>query len=165
MRSRSESVGIGCAFAVVLVVGVVGLVVWYGVTNYQVARDTDALVHRAQVAGSADDMQGYLVQLQGNLRAYGMDRGHSALVFKRPDNSFELDYKAVGNVIERLDGIKSLDERSNAYQAGLDDCRGIMRELRDPANGYMWVHYECWMIPVGIVMLGLSVLFIKPGEF
>jgi len=46
-----------------------------------------------------------------------------------------LQYQSVERIIERLDQLKRLPHDAAAYPSGLDDVRGIVRELSRPRNG------------------------------
>ncbi|MBI3983753.1 hypothetical protein HY346_00450 [Candidatus Microgenomates bacterium] len=113
---------------------------WYGVW-----KDTDSLIDRAQVAAEAEDMLGYLRELKGNLEEHDMTEGYTAVIFKGPSKDLALNYLAVVRLIERLEGIVPLDKADTAYQVALDDIRGTLRELPNPASGYVWVRSFWWM--------------------
>lgn len=125
------------------------------VLYYNVSKDTDALINRAQVAADREDMHAYLVELRGNLEDRGMTRGHTALIFRKPDNDLALNYQAINRLIERLEGIAEISKSDTAYQVALDDIRGTLRELPNPAFGYTWVANH-WMLWLGLVLWLLS---------
>ena len=123
---------------------------------YSVQRDTDALINRAQVAADREDMLEYLMQLKANLEHRGMTRGHFALIWKMPDNDMALHYKAVTRYIERLRAIGEIPKTETAYQTALDDLRGSIRELPNPAEGWVWVRTGWWLVLIGLTLLVLS---------
>ncbi len=131
----------GCTTVVTILFWVLVIPFWYGTW-----KDTDSVVNRAQVAAEADDMLAYLQQLKTNLEDHHMTSGHTAVVFKGPDNDLALNYLAVNRLIERLQGIRRLDKSSTAYQTALDDIRGTLRELPNPTSGYIWVHIWFWFL-------------------
>lgn len=108
---------------------------------YVAQRDFGAVMHRAQVAADARDMQSYLQNLEANMRTLGMTSGHTALVFKTPGNDLELLHQSVKRTIERLDAIVDMPQQEAAYQVALDDLRGIIRELEVPVIEFVWVRY------------------------
>jgi len=121
---------------------------------YNLYRDIEAVAHRAQVAADADAMILYLTTLQNNMVQHRMTEGHSALVFKSPANDLSELYDSIGRIIGSLEEIKDLPETDAAYQQGLDDKRGTVRELEDPSLGFLWVQnwilillYFIWIWP------------------
>ena len=88
---------------------------YLGVRSYQLHRDIEAIAYRAQVAADAEDMLSYMRLLEENMERYGMTRGHTAVVFKKPDNNLALLYKSVSNVVERLEEVIELPKSSTAY--------------------------------------------------
>jgi len=129
-------------------------------TGYGLVREVDALVDRAQVAADREDMTEYLTELKHNLERRGMTRGHFALIFKTPANDLALHFKTVNRVLERLYSIKDIPKNETAYQVALDDIRGTIRELPNPAIRYLWTEYwflyvlgiGIWLWPVVIII-------------
>lgn len=117
------------------------------IQGYGLVRDIDALVDRAQVAADREDMVEYVTQLKDNLESRGMDRGHFALIFTTPANDLALHFRTVNRVLERLESISDIPKNETAYQVALDDIRGTIRELPNPAMGYLWVQY--WFLFLG----------------
>ncbi|GAG08103.1 unnamed protein product [marine sediment metagenome] len=120
--------------------------VGYVAVWYPLMRDTDSVINRAQVAADREDMVLYMEQLKENMEKYGMTEGHIALVFKTPITDMELHYKAVKRILDRLESIKEIGKDQTAYQVALDDLRGVIRELPNPASGWAWVHYGWWIL-------------------
>jgi len=139
-------------FLTVAIMFTVFAVVFLIVVGYQLDRDIDSLIDRSQVAADRGDMLGYMEQLKANMEARGIIKGHTALVFKNPRNDMALHYKAVNRVIERLDSIKDMPRNSTQYQVALDDIRGVIRELPNPAIGWLWVTYGWWLLLIGTVL-------------
>ncbi len=121
--------------------------------EYFIDRDIDSVVERAQLSANAEDMLGYVNQLENNLKEYHLTSGYMALVFKTPANDMALYYKSVHRIGERLEQIKALPRNETAYQVALDDLRGTLRELPGVAWDYIWVHY--WFVIIGILVLGI----------
>ena len=146
--------------AVYMVIGGMFLVI----KGYQLNRDTDSWIDRSQVAADREDMIEYLGHLKMNMEGLGMTHGHTALLFKTPINDMALHYKAVNRLLERLEQIKDIPKSDTAYQVALDDIRGTIRELPNPARGWLWVKYTWWMTLIG-VMLGLAAFaeYVKEG--
>jgi len=149
MRKRAR-LSVIVAILYTLVVGT-----YLGIRNYRLNRDIDAVAHRAQVAADAEDMLRYMRQLEANMEQYGMTSGHTAVVFKRPDNNLSLLYKSVGNIVDRLEEVVELPKSSTAYQVALDDLRGTIRELESPLDGFLYTHnwplywlFGIWLWPL-----------------
>lgn len=128
------------ALIVSLVVSVIAAAILIP-AGYGLVREVDALVDRAQVAADREDMTEYLTELKQNMERRGMTRGHFALIFKTPANDLALHFKTVKRILERLHGIKDIPKNETAYQVALDDIRGTIRELPNPAMGYLWTEY------------------------
>lgn len=127
--------------------------------GYGLVRDVDALVDRAQVAADREDMMEYLLILKQNMERRGMTHGHFALVFKTPANDLALHFKTVNRILERLQGIRDISKNGIAYQVALDDIRGTIRELPNPAITYLWTEYWfLYVLGVGIWLWPLILL-------
>ncbi|MBM3304228.1 MAG: hypothetical protein FJY76_03955 [Candidatus Aenigmarchaeota archaeon] len=135
------------------------------VQGYRMDRDIDSLIDRAQVAADRDDMLKYVNQLKTNMEHWGMTEGHTALIFKNPRNDMALHYEAVKKIIERLEAIKELPKNETGYQVALNDLRGTIRELPNPAKGWLWVCYGWWFLLIGIVLLIAAVVAIREYLF
>ena len=122
--------------------------------EYDISRKTDSFINRAQVAADREDMLDYLQQLTKNLKDMGMTEGHLVLIWKKPDNDMGLHYKTILRLQERLESIKDIPKNETAYQVALDDIRGTIRELPNPAHGICWVKYD-WKIVLFLVVLWL----------
>jgi hypothetical protein len=107
----------------------VGVIVLGGKTLYELDRDLDSLAERAAVAGDAGDMRSYLEQLAANMRKYDAASGHAAYIFKNPRNDLGAQYRCVQRVIERLQALERLRRDDPGCQQGLDDLRGVVRDL------------------------------------
>lgn len=140
---------------VLLVIYVIVAVIFGVVGMYHYHRDLDAVIDRAQVAANAEKMLEYMQKLKGNMENLDAISGHTALVFKTDINDLAQHYEAVENIIERLEGVKGLPRSETAYQVALDDLRGTIRELPNPAQGLFWVRYLWWMILILVVWLGV----------
>ncbi|MFH0929990.1 MAG: hypothetical protein V1814_01925 [Candidatus Moraniibacteriota bacterium] len=135
-------------FACILTAACTGFLV---ITGYGAVRNIDAVIDRAQVAADREDMVEYLQTLKKNMEEWGMTRGHFALVFKTPANDLTLHYKALNRIIERLDSIKNIPKNETAYQVALNDLRGTVRELHNPALGWLWTNYWfLYILGIGI---------------
>ena len=131
---------------ITVISSIVCVIIWY-----PLMRDTDAVIDRAQVAASRQDMAEYMEQLKENMKRYGMTEGHTVLVFKTPITDMKLHYRAVNRIIDRLESIKGIGEDQTAYQVALDDLRGVIRELPNPASGWLWVKYGWWILLINLI--------------
>lgn len=134
----------------------------YFYSSYTNSRDLDSLVERAQVAANPDKVLEYVNSYKETLESRGLTSGHFALIFTKPTNSYEAHYEAVTSIIERLEKIKAYDRESDpsleaAFQTGLDDVRGVLRELEFIGDGTTWVENFIFLFIGG---LGAVVLFI-----
>lgn len=131
------------------------------VAGYALVRDVDALIDRAQVAADREDMIEYLTKLKQNMERHGMTQGHFVLIFKTPANDLALHFKTISRILDRLHSIKDIPKNETAYQVALDDIRGTIRELENPAMGYLWTKY--WFLYVlGIgIWLWPSIVFFR----
>ena len=137
---------LSCVGALMALLVLVTLFLFGMLKEYQVDRDIDSLINRAQVSADSGDMLLNMQMLQHNMEVYGMTQGHGALFFTTPMTDFNLTYKAVNRIIERLAEVEKMPKNEVAYQVALDDIRGTIRELPNPGDMYMWVHY--WWIQI-----------------
>lgn len=142
----------------VTILGTLFTIAFLVVQGYRLERDVDSWIDRAQVGADREDIIEYVRELQKNMERYGMTRGHTALIFKKPINDMALHYRAVQRIIERLESIKGISKNETAYQVALDDIRGVIRELPNPAHGWLWVKYGWWLILVCIVLWVITVM-------
>ena len=146
----------------IVIVGIlvaIGLFVYCGVGNWLLNRDTTAVLERAQVAANAEDMLGYVVQLENNMVEHRMTEGHAAVIFRTPANDMELIFKTVTRIKERLEIVELLPQSDTTYQVALDDLRGTLRELDVCAGGWFWATRGWWMMLISI--FGLIVAIFK----
>lgn len=142
-------------------------IIAYIVIGYDLVCDTDAWIDRAQVAADREDMHEYLTKLKSNLEERSMTSGHFRLIFKHAGNDLALNYKAVDRLLERLDSIKDIPKKETAYQVALNDIRGTIRELPNPAIGYLWARYwflwplavSIWAWPITVVYRNQDLIF------
>jgi hypothetical protein len=126
-----ETAGPLAGVALVVVVVVLG-----GKTLYELDRDLDSLKDRAQIAANASDMRAYMEQLEANMRRHRAISGHTAFLFRNARTDLALQHQGVNRVIERLREIEQLPPATQA--AGLDDIRGVLREMPSLAFGVAW---------------------------
>jgi hypothetical protein len=126
--------------------------------GYYYTRDLDSWIDRAQVAADREDMLEYLLTVKNNMGEYGITEGHLALVLKTPMNNMALHYQSINRSIERLEASKNMQKNETAYQVLLNDVRGCIRELPNPAMGLLWVRLGWWMLAIGIVWLIIGVI-------
>ncbi len=108
---------------------------------YQLDRDVESVAHRAQVAADVPDMLEYMKELKAGMERHGMTHGHTALVFKTPENDLGSLNESITKIITRLEALKDTPRTETTYQVALDDIRGTIRELEAPSAGYLWVQY------------------------
>ena len=131
---------------VIFALATVGMWVGWGLGDWLIGRDTQAVLERAQVAANATDMKNYMNHLEKNMEELGMTKGHAALVFKTPQNDMSLIYKTVVRINERLSAIETLPQSETTYQVALDDLRGTTRELRLENSNWFWAQNWWWIL-------------------
>lgn len=136
------------------VIGVI-LAIVVGVRAYQVSRDIDGWVYRAQVAADAQKVADRLDTALSNMRKYGVTRGHAALIFHRPENDVALDYEALGDLKARAETVSEYDKGSTEYQVALDDIRGTLREIEVDADWFSVVHNPLSFLAVGLIVAAI----------
>jgi hypothetical protein len=136
-------------------VALLALLVGGGMLLFDLQRDLDSVQQRAQLAANPTDMLAYMRTLADNLARHEAVAGHTALVLKTPANDLALHYRTVNSVIARLEPIQALPPDSDAYQSGLDDLRGIVREMPKIASGVFWAKYGWWMGLLAVVCVGV----------
>jgi len=131
--------------------------------GYVVHRETGAWLNRAQVSSSAEDMDNYLEKLETGMEEFELTDGNAAFVFKTPDNDMELIMKAIEKARVRLGEIKQMSIASVEYQTGLDDVRGVLRELEPQAeyryciNHWFWFWFSAlfgWILVIVLCVVG-----------
>ena len=58
--------------------------------SYQLDRDLDAVINRAQVAASAEDMLKYMQMYKSNLEKLDATSGHTVFIFKTLENDLTI---------------------------------------------------------------------------
>lgn len=106
-----------------------------GLTGYRIRKDTTDWLERAQVSSNPVDMEEYLGNCRDGLIKWNITSGHWAFIFKRPTNDMGLAYEALLSAIQRAQEIQTLNYTSAAYQSGIDDLRGTIREMIGQGEG------------------------------
>lgn len=128
-------------FLVSLVTAVVSLV-----ALFRYDRDIDSYINRAQVAADGEDMAEYLAIVKSNLEKHDATSGNTALIWKTSDTDLSMNYKAVTRLLGRLESIKDLPKNETTYQVALDDIRGTVREIPNPAESLVWRKYRLFIL-------------------
>ena len=124
-------------FVTLFYIGSVGISIY---RSWQVSKDTDQWLERAQVASNIADMEYYLKKARDGMDKWDTTTGYSAFIFRGPENDMELITRALDQNIERCHKYRNFDPMSNAYITALDDLRGSIRELELDAVDAFWVH-------------------------
>lgn len=122
------------------------LTIWGVIGTYLVNKDIGAWAYRAQVSSDAEDMQGYLQQALRGIEDWKLTEGHCALFFKDPSNNLDLMCLSLERMEERAAILAPLDKASAAYQDGLDDLRGTLREWGAPGFYCAVVTSQAWFL-------------------
>jgi len=151
------------AVTIAVLFGILAVVlsVIVGVTDYFISRDTGAWLQRAQVAAQADDMLYYLKQADAGLSKWHYENGYAAIIFKTPWNNADMDRETISQAINRTETINLMDRSGVAYQAGMDDVRGIIREIEIAPVYFYFIHpmfvlvfismIISWIVTIGTV--------------
>lgn len=127
-------------FGIALIVAITASVA-LGINGYQIERDILGWQSQAQVAGEAQSMISALENMRAGMEKWGMTSGHSALIFKTPATDMGLKY---GNIVAYITRAKELEAMKltnpDAYQQGLDDLRGNIREIDLKAKDHYGYH-------------------------
>lgn len=150
-------------------------------SSYHIQRDIVAPFERAQVSATADNMLKYIQQGKAALEMKGWTSGHTAYVFKTETTDMALVYESIIGLEDRLKLINSMEPASMEYQSGMDDCRGIIRELLGyeetavshlSSSTLLWrfgggAGYLIWGLVGGFLFLlgGIAGAVIHPGPF
>ena len=128
--------------------------------DWQIDRDIVSKIDRAEVSGNAQDMNMYLKQAKEGMEKWDYTDGHYALIFKTSWNDASKDYRVVKSTINRTEVLMEMNKSSTAYQAGMDDVRGIIRDIEfgiyrhwsyNQMLGNIWLIYSFtawWVIPI-----------------
>lgn len=146
MKNLAISFGILAVFLSIMV----------GLTHYFVYRDTEAWLNRAQVSAQADDMLYYLEKTDAGLDKWQYENGYAALIFKTPWNNADMDRRAIDQAINRTEIVNSMSRSSMEYQAGMDDLRGLIREIEIAPTYFYFIH-SWFVVPfVGMIISWLT---------
>ena len=137
------------------VLGLLAILAFGGLQSYYLDRDLDSVQDRAQISANPQDMLAYLRTMRDNMEKYGATTGHTALLMKTPATDLALHFQALNSVIRRLEQIQTMAADSDAYQSGLDDVRGVLRETPRIAQSVFWVQYGWWLGLLGLLCLGM----------
>jgi hypothetical protein len=155
---------VGMAGMVFFIICMLSLVTWVGVfastinTNWELDRDINGWLDRAQVANNPIDMQNYLVKCRDGMISYGLTTGYGVAIFPTPEEYMPYVMEVLDSAITRCDYIKGLPENSTTYQVALDDLRGNIRELDLHANGKYWADNVLTLVWASVGWL-VAVLF------
>ena len=156
---RRKALGI-LGLAIVSVTGVILLYTAYYNTFYAIDR-ANALFSRAETAGFAEGMVGYLQRGRELLPR----SGNPVWWFPTDKTNFTAVQKDIDGIIARATLLEDLPRNSSAYQQGMDDLRGKIRTLElqvAEASGYMFV--SGWNVAISVIFLtafGIVVLMLK----
>jgi len=128
---------------ILIVIAILSFPIYYVSWKYPLERDVWGKLDRAQISAESEEMYKLvdeaLISLENKkslIARRSQSEGHCALIFKKPDNSLEMQYIALYNIRERLNRTNSFDKHSVEYQAAIDDIRGTIREVP---------YIDCWI--------------------
>jgi hypothetical protein len=116
---------------------------YYIFWTYQLEKDVWDVLDRAQTSADAEYMYkltseaiSSLENKKGLISGKSQSSGHCALIFKKPSNSLDYQYRIMLNIQERLNVTRTFDKSSVEYQTAIDDIRGTIREVP---------YLDCWI--------------------
>lgn len=148
-------IGIGGVVLVMLVGGVLFYSAYYN--SFYAMDRANALFSRAETAGFAEDMIGYLQRG----RALLPKSGNPVWWFPTDKTNFSEMQKDIDGIIARATILVGLPRDSSAYQQGMDDLRGKIRTLElqvAEAGGYMFV--SGWNAIITLVWLAIFAIVV-----
>jgi len=126
-----------------IVIAILIFPVYYISWRYPLERDVWGKLDRAQISAESEEMYTLvneaIISLENKkslIARKPQSEGHCALIFKKPDNSLEMQYTALYNIRERLNRTNSFDKNTVEYQSAIDDIRGTIREVP---------YIDCWI--------------------
>ena len=131
--------------AILVTIGWIGGAAVAVYDNWQVGKDTNAWLERAQVASNPFDMQDYLLKCKAGMEKWEVTSGHAVFIFETPENDMSLIMEALQSNIDRCDKIKNFSATSIEYQTALDDVRGAIRELDLHTPPSWWYIHAFWL--------------------
>lgn len=158
---------LGCAFQILALALGLALIVGSIYQGYLFQRDIYGWQERAQVATLAEDIAEYAENLQVGMERYGLTNGYAAFLFTHPGNDLGLIYKAVQEAAKQAKVVATLDPKSDAYQQGIDNLRGTLRELEIPAYSGWFVKNALSigalvLLEIALIVLGLLLALPRP---
>jgi len=132
---------------VVLILAILVSIYLSLMNHYFIARDVDDWQYRAQISSNVEDMKKDMELVKDGLIKWQATEGNAYLVFKRPEAEMTLVMQAIDSILNRANQLEGLEISSTEYQVGMDDLRGVIRELWIPAGIYWQRHQGLpWMI-------------------
>lgn len=142
-RKKSKVKKVFSLVNVLIVIAILSFPVYYISWQYPLERDVWGKLDRAQISAESEEMYRLvneaLISLENKnslIARKSQSEGHCALIFKKPDNSLDMQYTALYNIRKRLDRTNSFDKQSVEYQSAIDDIRGTIREVP---------YIDCWI--------------------
>jgi len=135
-------------FSITIVSLLIGILVSYGMCqrHYEIDRDIDAVLLRAQVAATAEDMSMYLKLTMDGMDKHDIKCGNLALVFQTPGADVMMIRKSLSGMIERLEFAIKMSKSSQEYIATIDDIRGTIREFRGKSFAEAKLWHDFWYL-------------------
>ena len=140
----------------VLLLAIIGSVFIGLMNHYFISREIGDWQYRAQISSNVVDMKSDMEKVKAGLEKWQMTEGNAYLIFKRPETDMGLVMQAVNSILFRAGQLESLNITSTEYQVGMDDLRGVIRELWIPAGLYWTRHHGLVWFIVVIVLYVLS---------
>ena len=127
--------------ALALLVVLITVVIYGGIyfQNQKIIADTVSWKYRAQVAANPYDMEEYLTKCVAGMKKWRMTNGYDAFINKRPDNDMHLIMLSLDSAINGTRDLEPMDHESAAYRTGMDDLRGVIREIDIHSPSAWWV--------------------------
>ncbi len=128
---------------ILLLIAILMYPTYYVAWKYPLERDVWGVLDRAQISAESEEMHKLvneaIIDLENKKSLFSglpQTKGYCALIFKKPDNSLEMQYTALINIRTRLERTNQFDKTTVEYQSAIDDIRGTIREVP---------YIDCWI--------------------
>ena len=133
--------------------------------KYDIDKNTDAFARKAMQTATVPEMLSYLKAYKGGLELQCTNgsylvTGHTAMVFKRADNSVRGHLRTLDELKLRLYKAKDNNAMSAIqYKLLLDDARKIIKPISKLGASYWYVTYGFWLALIAAILIVLTTFF------
>lgn len=136
------------------------ILIYEGAQGIKIDRDVRGWQEMATTSSGADDVHGYLVNLQQGMEKWGMTSGYSMLPsLKQPQRSLTLIYHIVKQYVTDAERLAEMDSTNPEVQTGLVQLQRAVAKLEIPTGEFIAWHTCRTASIVGIAALIALVVF------